>query len=256
MRRRVYVSRQTLPSGQVTKGANKSGELTEVLRYRVPRGFVWKFDPEKPLRGFLAFVETIASTGGAGDEVFETTHPPARVYSPSNDHRDGDYQRVYAKDDGAACAIVAVADHADGPTYSITATVAGDEDHQVCYVPYVPGFLEVRVESPRGHGKLAAAVYMNDLRAFHGSNQWKSAENKINVDLLLPPDFSIVFLVNSEVIFGWESGSTTNPADLVFADMYIPVIEVPEHHFYLPEEAGGNEGAELRKRADALLAKC
>jgi hypothetical protein len=236
----------------VALGTNIASALSEVLRYRVPRGVVWKWDGTRALRGFLGFVETIASVGGAGDEVFATTHAPARVFSPSEDHFDGHYQEVHLKSNNTNCPVVAVADHIDGPTYSITASVAGNADHQVCYAPYIKGEIEILVESPRGHGELAAAVYNSDLRVLHGSNQWLSQDLRIDAPLLLPPDFSIVVRVNCAAVFRWTTLATSGATDLAWADIHIPVIEVPERIFYVRGEV--SEGAELRKKADALLA--
>lgn len=247
--RKAIITPDTLSSSYVTKSTNVASKMTEVLRLYVPRGVVWRIDPGDPFLLYLAHVETIASVGGAGDEVFETTNPPARVLDAARTHTDGLFQHVCELDSGVACPVLAVADHVDGGTHSITATVLGNEDHQVCYVPFVNGDVVVRAESPRGYGELAKPIFSSNIKALHARNQY--LDNHLVYGGLLPPDYQLAVYVNSAVLLHWATGATAGAIDLPFARWRFSVWQFPESMFYKKGES--DYGAALREIADSQL---
>ena len=249
--RQVDITPDLLPSSCITKKVNVASEFSEILRLSVPRGQVWKLDASRAFLLYLGFVETIAS-GGTGEIEFVTTHAPARVVDAARTYTDGLFQHVAAKDDGTAYPVSAVIDHIDGGTYSITATgVITDEDHQVCYVPWINGELVVRAESPRGYGEIAKAVFVDNLKHIHAMNQ--ELENKVAFNALLPPDYMLAFYLTSSVLIAWENGATSGGIDIPFARFRIPMWIMPERMFYTRDERAAGE--KLRAQADTLLSR-
>jgi len=257
--KRLEVARSTAPrslltqnswaSGLYSSGVNTENTFSEIWRVYMPLGRVTWFDSERAFRLLLGFVETVASAGGAGSEAFETTHAPARILDSSGDHVDGIYQRVYAKDDATVAPVTACADHVDGGTASITATIAGDEDFQVCYVPYFDGKLTVRVESPKGDDALAAVVLSTDILGLHSDNQMLI--NRTGWSGPLPADYSIAIYLESAYQIAWANGCTANASNLPFTKVQFPIRTAPDHHFFVKGEK--YPGSTLRAIADNYI---
>jgi hypothetical protein len=231
------LTRTSLASGQIVETAYTGvGALAEIWRAYWPEGLVAKIDTSRRFRLLLAHVETIASVGGAGNEVFGTTHFPARVLDPAEEYEDGTYQRCYTKAAGTVCPVVAVADNAD---------------HRLAYVPYFDGEIRMIVESPRGGGELGAELFHHNLIGLHTENQ--ELENGITFGGFLAPDYSFVVKVKSAYTLAWASGTDTGSVSLPFAMVRIPILVCPIHNFYVKGERYPGEA--LRAVADWCLAK-
>lgn len=246
---RSLLTRSSWDSSLISESVNTVSTFSEIWRAYVPLGRTIWFDADRAFRLLLGYVETITATGGAGDEVFETTHAPARVLDAADGHGDGIYQRAYAKDDAAVAPVIACADNVDGGTASITATVAGNEDFQLCYVPYFDGKLTIRIESPQGDAALAAVMFSTDILGLHGENQMLF--NKTGWSGPLPSDYSIALYLESAYQIAWANGCTANSSDLPFAKVQFPIRTAPEHHFYVKGEKF--PGSTLRQVADNYI---
>lgn len=246
---RSFLTRDSWASGLYSETQNTVSTFSEIWRAYVPLNRVIWFDSARAFRLLLGFVETITATGGAGSEVFETTHFPARVLDAADGYGDGIYQRVYAKDDATVAAVTACADNEDGGTASVTATIAGNEDFQVCYVPYFDGRVTIRIESPQGDAALAAVAFSSDIIGLHTQNQMLF--NKMGWSGPIPSDYSIAIYLESAYQIAWENGCTANGSDLPFAKVQFPIRTAPEHHFYVPGEKF--PGSTLRQIADTYI---
>jgi len=244
-----HLTRTSLDSSLIVEQVNTAAKFSEVWRAYVPRGHVFWLDGSRAFRLLFGFVETIVSDVGAGDMTFETTHFPARVLDSADGYSDGDYQRVYEKAAGTSCPVVSAVDNEDGGTPSITATVVGDADHQVCYTPYFDGDLVIRVESPRGESALGAVVYRHNLIGLHVENQ--PLTNACGWTGPLPPDYSVAIYLTSAYVIAWANGCTAGAATLPMAQVKFPIGTLPEHLFFVAGERA--PGDVLRQEADRMI---
>jgi len=250
----MAIERRSLPTTHYTENVNTSGTITEVWRATIPRGMVFEINPMLPFIYLPTFSETI-DPGGTGVTALETTYAPARVLLGHDSHVDGKYQEVVEDSDGdAPMTVTAVADHIDGATYSITVDVQSDEDHRVSYVPWVAGKVEVRIQSPRKAGTLSRSIFESDLKQVVSWNQRKW--QRLDSPCWLPPNYSIVILLDTTPVISYGNGATTTPQDL--GDMHrirIPGTAYPHRQFWRGTEKPGQRGKALDDWVDTVLAQ-
>jgi len=253
----VTIVTSRLPSACVEKSVNTVNSLSLILRVYVPAGEVWVLDPMRAFLMYLAFAETIAATGGAGDETFAATKGVARVLDVNGDHEDGQYQAVTTDADGSTfLATKAVNDSGDSGADTIVATVAGNADHRVIYTPSEAGALQVRVVSPRETGQLSHIVWEGDTQQLHTMNQYRHNRFRSMKELYIPEHYMLEWWLNAAWACAWTTGATTNgTTEIPFARVQFPVWRYPIHQFYLDSEKGAQKGASLRASADDWLSR-
>jgi len=215
----------------------------------MPRGYVVKIDPTRPFLFYLTFVEDV-TPGGAGEQVLTVTYSPARVLNAVGGYTDGHYQGVFLKADGTVRTITAVSDHVDAPdTKTITISDATAAAHRVAYVPWEYAQAVIKVEAPKGLGKIAYPIFEGNTRILHALNQYRF--NRLECPFPIPPDFAIVVYLDAAWLQYFVSGTTANSVSLDFNRLQIPVIQAPESDFY--ERGEPSPGYNLRQRVEEMM---
>lgn len=245
---KTILSPDTLASSQYSKTNNVANRRTKILDITVPRGMAVLPDLTRLPATLVGYVEVIECAGDHA--LFNTTYPPARITGLTGVAvADGEHARVALSADGTARTITEITDHIDGPAQGkIKCSDETNANHQVSYVPWADGILELVIEAPDGSGSSERQVFRGNTKYLHALNQMRDGR-PINWGAPIPENFRFVWYLTSAWVNAWTDGATGSPATLDFSRLEIPCEMVPLQLVTQRGDAYLGETAEKMARA-------
>lgn len=211
------------PTGQWAESTNQANVLSEIYRITVPREEVWALDPTRPFV-FIPLARRAWTPAGIGTQTYTSaaTVGLAQLINAA----DGDCayglpnrEAIYLD---SADTLRTITAHAPGPTGTITISDASAEAHTVFAPASTDGYIEIRIEDPRGLGKVSYSIAAYNTRPAIIFNMWRGTTAMgLSAPFMLPEDFDIVFYLKAAWTIGW--GTPLNNAIPAQNNLHLPV---------------------------------